>query len=727
MKFSFERLSTIKTKNNPVLNAILSNCKINSNGGNKSLMENFISRNNMFQSPIQKRNDYLPIRVQIKNSNTKNNNYKRSYLRLQKKINKIEINKNLNNDLKNYYKSRNFDCCDNMKSPIFIMKNCNYNKVYNININESSNDNKNTNENYNRNKINKQNLLDANSINYTYNKPKTSSVFGNYQSFAKKKNKNNELNNTPESFNLQKHNSNSNICIKNPKFNSFSFDNTKLNQNKNPIESIYIDFSSEKKSNPKNKNKEIYESPCKTNSNLTNQNTPSPISCPLTQKSKIRLTIGTKNYDFDNIQRNTEKINCFDNEFEDNNKNLDININDLVLFENKINNIISVLSVMDTYRNGNIINITEECKEFLVFYFESSLKGKLTQFFNSTSKIIVESSINLNLFCVILCYHLSNINFISSNILLYLQDILNLIKINFFLYVNQLLLKTKDEKINKIFSSNLVKYKLFDLSEEEIVKKIFDNCRTIMTNDLNKIIAIYRKTDNNIFSKDFIKIFNNISVTSEKNLENYFYSKLLYNTEKMQNSSIENLHLMPLLPISKNDKKYSLIISLDKTLIYINEQESNIDNYQFRPGLFSFLSMLKPYYELISYTNNSKDYANQIIHQIEFREKYFDYSLYKENMITEDFNYFENISSIGRDVKNILIIDNNYDKNFESIKENKINICPYFGDRTENDCALFALKKILLLIYQNNYNDLRIAIKDYEKVIKQKVSLEENI
>ena len=728
MKFSLDKLSSYELNVNPSLKINTPNNKTKSNRINKQQLKQILTRNNTFQNETQNRNGYLPIKVQIRNSTTNKNNKCSSYLGFQKKINPVKINNNINNPLKDIKRSRNYNSCENMEPPIFIMKNCNYNKVYNININENNNkkNNENINVNEEKTKINKQKLLDANLINYTYNKPKTSSIFGNYQNFAKKIN-NNDLNKSPDSYN-----SNSNNFRKKTQFNSLSFNNKKTNNNnrllnQNTIESIYIDFGSEKKSNPKNENKLLYESPDKIKPSLINQKTQSSISCSFKQKikNKFRFSVGSKRNDTNNMRINTENYIFFDTDLENDDKNLEININDLILFEGKINNILSVLSVMDTFRNGNIINITEECKEFLVFYFESSLKGKFTQFFDSANKIIVESSINLYLFCIILCYHLSDINFVKSNVLIFLKEIFNLIKINFLLYVKQLLFKTNNEKINKIFSNTLMKNKLFELtSEEQIIKMIFDNCRAIMTNNLNKIITIYRKTNANYFTNDFIKIFNNISITSEKDLENYFYKKLLYNTEKTKKN---NLHPIPLLPISKNDKKYSLILSLDKTLIYINEQGPNKINYQFRPGLFSFLSMLKPYYEIISYTNNPKDYASQIIHHIEFREKYFDYSLYKENMITKNFNYFENISLIGRDAKNILIIDNNYDKYFEPNKENKINIFPYFGDKTENDCALFALKKILILIYKNKYNDLRIAIKDYEKDIKENVSLEENI
>ena len=70
-------------------------------------------------------------------------------------------------------------------------------------------------------------------------------------------------------------------------------------------------------------------------------------------------------------------------------------------------------------------------------------------------------------------------------------------------------------------------------------------------------------------------------------------------------------------------------------------------------------------------------------------------------------------------------------------KENGIKISPYFGDDEENnnlrlssneekksDNALLELKKILIKIYKDNYDDVREALKDYEDIIKNKIRME---
>ena len=42
----------------------------------------------------------------------------------------------------------------------------------------------------------------------------------------------------------------------------------------------------------------------------------------------------------------------------------------------------------------------------------------------------------------------------------------------------------------------------------------------------------------------------------------------------------------------------------------------------------------------------------------------------------------------------------------------------------KNDNTLLELKKILIMIYKDNYDDLREALKDYDELIKNKVTMD---
>ena len=89
-----------------------------------------------------------------------------------------------------------------------------------------------------------------------------------------------------------------------------------------------------------------------------------------------------------------------------------------------------------------------------------------------------------------------------------------------------------------------------------------------------------------------------------------------------------------------------------------------------RPGLLSFLNTLQPIYEIISFTNESKEISDKYLKEIEGNKKYFDFNLYKEHNILIGRNLVKDISKIGRDMKKTIIVD----KLYENIKADNIYI-----------------------------------------------------
>ena len=240
-----------------------------------------------------------------------------------------------------------------------------------------------------------------------------------------------------------------------------------------------------------------------------------------------------------------------------------------------------------------------------------------------------------------------------------------------------------------------------------------------------------------------IKSNDNINIDINESKPLIISAKRHYSSQINNNSSYDNLNNIPQIPIfsktiknfnSENEnitpyiktpsnKKYTLILDLDGTLVSFN----NIDNdnkkhsMYFRPGLFSFLSTIKPFYELITFSSCSKEHTDEIINEIELRKKYFDYNLYIEHTVSYGNSLIKDISRIGRNIKKIIIIDD-CSENFKLNKENGIKIVTYNGDNNVNDTVLFELKKLLVNIYKQNYDDLREAIKDHQYEIQTKIS-----
>ena len=473
------------------------------------------------------------------------------------------------------------------------------------------------------------------------------------------------------------------------------------------------------------------------------------------------------NSPFREIKNNTTRNNIFINNniyFSDTRIKLD----DLIYLEGRFNNILIALHEIRDNININSIN---ECIEFFIFYFNSTLKNKFVYFFSEQNHIIIHTAFNLILYMMIITYHLSlNPNMIFKFILL-LRKIFDLLKINLYLFIKKIELYfgdifcSKNEMYFNKFNSFLIINGIYDLCENEIIDIISRNSVNVVNSAVN-ILNFYKSINisfycsyHNIYlslsklSEDDLNdfFFNNILNSYDQNLNNinYYYYNIDDNNENnfynnnydnyndnflLENNDSEeyldniilyykkNKALPPFLKF-KNKKKYTLVLDLGGTLVNVK-----IDNYgrticYIRPGLISFLVGIKPYYEIVAYSKLSKEFSNLIISQIERNRDLFDYNLYREHCVLIGNKFVKDISLIGRDIKKIIMIDD-VPKNLESHIDNGILIKPYDGsEEDEDDRVLFELKKLLILFCKLGYQDLRNAIKCYKKEIFTKITM----
>ena len=429
---------------------------------------------------------------------------------------------------------------------------------------------------------------------------------------------------------------------------------------------------------------------------------------------------------------------------------------DLIYLEERLSNIAFVL-----YNKKNIfdIEVRNECMELYNFYFNSTLCGKFPLFFKENNRLTIQSAFNLNLFVVIISYHLSTNFFMLMKLLNSLHKIYNFLQMNLFLFIRKIQLFYGEEyamnneayfhRANLVLEIN----NLNDLNEKQIIYVISQNCYNIVE-IINYSILDYYYVIGNEYYEDFQEIFLNISNIQEQEIYNYFYNNLLnpkdlkpklkyyvpYNYNNIINNNIleiqknENEKLNDLImeylrnkespPFAKspNTKKFTVVLDIDETLVNVTFDSPDSTNgiCKFRPGLIHFLKSIKPYYEIISFTTNSKEYSESIISQIEMGKKIFDYNLSREHSLLCGNQFIKDISRIGRDMRRIIIIDDKAN-NFKLNKENGILIYPYFGD-DDNDTALFELTKLLILFYKIGYSDLRTAIVNYKKEIDEKIT-----
>ena len=722
-------------------------------------------------------------RQQSSNANIteSNNNNLQSLLQKSSLVNeepiKVQLVKNNNN--KKIYSTKTID----IKTL--------YNNQMNINIKNNDNDDMNKNITNKR----KMSSTDLQTINF-----KNPTEFKDYNNQQDNSNNINNDKNFNKGIKTQyKYSSNINSPRVISAFNSYNSNNiVEDNQSKHKIHDLlshkFLYNKPKTSSNLNNLKKNPYPYDLKTyynnNYNNVNLNNIDNISVNsfnmnnMNRKEKMRLNKDNLSaISSDDAYTLIKNYNYYNNININNNVGINIKLDDLIICDEKLNDILIALN----NNNKNYeMDASNECAEFYVFYFHSTLQNIFHKFYNEKKKIIIDSANNLTLLSIIITYHLSLNKDILKDVINIIINILKLLKINLYLNVKKIQIffgntfVEKNKFYFKTFNYYLNVQNLINLNEEEIIMKIDRNCR-IITSELKKILKIYQQM-NEPYHNDFVALFNNISIISETDFKDYFYARLYnkinirnknrmkqnkstkkendeydFNYNDMNSNLIDNcdvisvksnksshyygkidkqnykiLKLINDYEKSKIDppfiktpskKKYTLVLDLDETLINVEfkDMSNNKCILHLRPGLFWFLSKVKPFYELITFTSASKEYAQPIINEIELKNKYFDYTFFREHSVISGNDFVKDISRIGRDMKKIIIIDN-MEQNFRLNKKNGIKIKAFYGD--QNDKVLYELSKILVLIVKQGYEDLTVALQQYANEIKVKITME---
>ena len=437
--------------------------------------------------------------------------------------------------------------------------------------------------------------------------------------------------------------------------------------------------------------------------------------------------------------RNNEKENNLNNNFFSyytsfenytnfNNNDLSLNIEDLIMIEDKFNKLIKSVNE----ENTNIIN--KICFEWWNYYFNCSFKGNCDYLFTEfENKNLITYHNTLLLISIILIYDMSFKRKVFSKISDYMKKIILINYQNYLTICLSLINRIKPEYLNSkwveqlkkiIFSkiknnnclSNELEKNLYSLNQLlSMVINIFNNNNFILNSKIPILYKNYMKYDSESINKIFM--------TNIIHIENKGGS-LLYSTRTQSNPIINSSFLKN--PPSKN---LTLVLDLDETLmsfIYINK-ESKEGLLRIRPYLYNFLNLVKEYYEIIIFTAATKNYADPILDNIEVkRGKYFNYRLYREHCSIINNDFIKDISLIGRDLSKVIIVDN-MQQNFKLQKENGILISSFWGE-DDNDKVLLQLGRILVSIaidmVEAKYNlDVRNEIKKYKEDIIKSVSM----
>ena len=182
----------------------------------------------------------------------------------------------------------------------------------------------------------------------------------------------------------------------------------------------------------------------------------------------------------------------------------------------------------------------------------------------------------------------------------------------------------------------------------------------------------------------------------------------------------------PYLPEINPNYKYTLVLDIDETIIhyfftYINGM------FFVRPYVFEFLNEISKYYEIVTFTAGTKDYADNILNLVDANDNLIKYRLYRHHTTIMGCNVFKDLMRLGRDINKIIIIDNLKD-NFKLQPNNGLFIKTWTSDI--NDNQLYDLEKILKDIALYEVEDVRPIIEkinDYIKISRNMINPYSNI
>ena len=518
----------------------------------------------------------------------------------------------------------------------------------------------------------------------------------------------------------------------------------KINSLENQNQSLYINNVYSKKKNNTifkcymtNRNKILNKSNKYINSTNFNGNTESISLLNLDSNIHENLSIRKHFSGFINLKKGISGENSsINNEKPNNEIKLEqiislLSFEDLLILEDKLNIVFNLL------KNGK--KIYEELFDLWNYFFSSTLKPKFDQIYKYFLKETesMKTFINYSLILIIIYYDFSfNSSKNSNNICFLLYESLRLIYINLLIVIssikNKIKLDNKDHynlrliemsNINKIIEENLINFNNNSYNEENISfnRELLNNNANLLIKNTSLIIKNYKQSN-------ISYLFNTINNNSLDDINSFFRKKILHE-DFLGCSVLASTYLkeknnfipgkMPYI-LEKNNKKYSLVLDLDETLINfkVNHEQNDEGVLKLRPGVLTFLETVREYYEIILFTEASEGYTKLIMEAFNKKE-FFDYKLYRQHTIIIGEDFVKDLQRIGRPLDRIIIIDN-IAQNFRMQKSNGINIKPFHGEE-QNDKALIDLIPILINIAKDNI-DTRNGLVKYRDEIITKIS-----
>ena len=403
-----------------------------------------------------------------------------------------------------------------------------------------------------------------------------------------------------------------------------------------------------------------------------------------------------------------------------------------------------ILSLLTTSKSKNLIQTLHECIELHNNYITSSFyncenisllnrNSSLLHLFTYGSKLLMYTNMFYYYVTALKLNGEKNVNENDMiNMLLYFHRIYLLMCEYLTYIVVSLQIVNKNEiKVLTLLTKQITYYvkhnNPFKLSIPYLVINELKFYIKHLHSHIDKLIKKYcfYKQTTNINHKELFSIFYTIQTKTLNDIHLFFINN------NFQNNSLSNpLHYksktqpVPFLPKRNDNKKYTLVLDLDETLIHFNIDNTSLMKgfVEYRPFLHEFLDRVSIIFELIIFTIATQQYADPIIDSIERKKKYFKARLYRDHCILYKGVYVKDVSLLGRELSKVIVIDDR-PYNYVLNKENGIAVKPFWGRcyNGKDDCILQNLLFVLYGIIRECYNDVREGIKMYKDDIMEKI------
>jgi CTD small phosphatase-like protein 2 len=130
-------------------------------------------------------------------------------------------------------------------------------------------------------------------------------------------------------------------------------------------------------------------------------------------------------------------------------------------------------------------------------------------------------------------------------------------------------------------------------------------------------------------------------------------------------------HALP--PQTRSSPPITLVLDLDETLAHCTFSPMDRYDVQFpvtvdhteyvitgrlRPHCMTFLERVSKDFEVVLFTASQRVYADKLLNLIDPKRQYIKYRLFRESCMHVDGYYFKELSVLGRDLSQVVIVDN---------------------------------------------------------------------